>query len=122
MNRTRLAKRFTTKEENIAIRLSGRVKNFTGRSPAVIKVKIEDNLATVQFKWILTNIEKKFLSSCNDTALVGEMQSELLDVASRNLNRAFSEVFNSEVKILQINEDLLQEKLRIQVQVLDLVS
>lgn len=124
MYSVRRTKNSKIKEDNIAIasRLSGKVRNFTGKTPAVIKVKIEGCLATVQLKWILTNIEKKFLYNCRDKAIIGEMRSKLLTVARHHLNRAFSEVLNSEVKIIDVNEELLQEKLRFQVQVLDLVS
>lgn len=117
-----LDKRFTTREQNIAVRLSGKVKNFTGRGPGVIKVKINDNFVTVQFKWFLTAMEKEFLENCNDKRLVNKMRHDLLEVAKDYLHRAFSEVFQSEVKIMEVNEDSLQEKLSIQVQVMGLAS
>lgn len=109
--------RSTSKEENVAVRLSGKVKNFTGRGPAVIKVKINDNVATVQFKWILNSIEKSFLHNCTNQELVTTMQSKLHDNAKGYLLRAFSEVFNSEARILEVKEESLQEKLSIQAQV-----
>lgn len=107
----------TTKEENIAFRLSGKVRNFTGRGPAVIKVKFEDDFATVKFKWILNNIEKNFISNCTNQELVDSMRSSLFENAKGNLLRAFSEVFNREVQILELNEESLQEMLSVQVRV-----
>ncbi len=111
---------FTSKEENIAVRLSGRIKNFTGRSPAVIKVKFNENKATVQLKWVLNNIEKSFLSNCKNQDLVDSMTSKLHEDAKGNLSRAFSQVFRSDIRILDVTEELLQEKISIQVQLYEI--
>lgn len=113
----------TSKEENIAIRLSGKVKNFTGRGPAVIQVKFNSDLATVKFKWILNNSERSFLTSCtNHQDLVETMQTKLFENVKGNLLRAFSEVFNCEVKILDVNEESFQEKLSIKAQIKEIAS
>lgn len=117
-----VSKGFTTREQNIAVRLSGKVKNFTGRGPGVIKVKINDSLATVQLKWFLTAIEKRFLETCNDQKVVYEMRNELIEHATGNLYRAFTEVFNSDVRIMKVDEHLIQEKLSIQVEIMEQVS
>lgn len=107
----------TSKEENIAVRLSGRIKNFTGKGPAVIKVKFDKNLATVQLKWVLNNLEKSFLKDCINQDLVETMRSKLYEDAKGNLSRAFSQVFKSDIRIVDVKEELLQEKISFQVEV-----
>lgn len=122
MRQARLVKKFTTKEENIAIRLSGKVKNFTGNTPGVIKVKINDSLVNVQFKWFLSSMERSILQNFSDQSVVSAMRKQLIEVAQGKLVQALSEVFDKEVKVLEVHEESLQEKLNIQVRLLDSAS
>lgn len=114
--------RNSTKEESIAFRLAGKIKNFTGRGPVVIKVHFEEKLVTVQLKWILTRLEKKFLIECNDKKLVESMRLQLKEEVEAKFLRAFSEVLDNEIKIIDVNEEALQEKLTLQAELWELVS
>lgn len=120
MRHTRL--KITTKEENVAVRLSGKVKNFTGKTPGVIKVKINDSLVNVQFKWFLSSTEKSILRNFQDQTVVNAMRNQWIEVAQGRLLQALSEVFDQEVKVLEIKEESLQEKLNIQVRLLGTAS
>lgn len=122
MRHTQLVKKSTTREENVAIRLSGKVKNFTGKTPGVIKVKIDDSLINVQFKWFLSTTEKLILRNFEDQSVVNAMRNQWIEVAKGRLVKALWEVFDQEVKVLEINEESLQEKLNIQVRLLGSAS
>lgn len=122
MRQTQFVHKSTSKEQNLAMRLSGKVKNFTGKTPGVIKVKIDDSLVKVQFKWFLSSIEKSTLRSFHDQTIVNAMRNQWIELVQGKLIKALSEVFNQEVKVLEINEESLQEKLNIQVKLLDSAS
>lgn len=121
MRHSRLVK-LTTKEENVAIRLAGKVKNFAGKTPGVIKVKIDDSLVNVQFKWFLSHNERSLLRNFQDQTVVNAMRNQWIEVAQGKLLQALSEVFDHEVKVVEIREESLQEKLNIQVRLLDTAS
>lgn len=110
----------STKEENIAIKLAGKIKNFTGRTPAIIRVKINDSMVTIHFKWVVRESEKTSIAENPDVSK--KMQKLLFEVAKERLARFLPLVFGREIEFYRLDGDISQENLTVQVQLLDMVS
>lgn len=112
----------TTKEENIAIKLSGRIKNFTGRSPAIIKVRINASIVTIHLKWFVSESEKRRIATENSNEIDHGKHKELMEFTRRNLLKVLPGVFGNRFEIYDFDGDSYQENLVVQIQLLDLVS
>lgn len=121
-NGTKLSE--SRKRENIAVRLAGRVKNFTGKGPDVIRVKIDKGLVTVRLKWLLTEQERKYLYNCKrkNLELIGTMRNNLNEQLKNRLLRVVAQLFDGQVEILGIDEERFQENISIRVQVWEKAS
>lgn len=105
------------KEENIAVKLSGRIKNFTGRTPAIIKVRINAPMVTIHFKWVVRDSEKSLISQNPDT--LNKMHKRLCDFTKESLDRILPGVFGSKIEFYRLDSDEFQENLIVQVQLLN---
>lgn len=111
-----------TKEEIIAVKLSGRVKNFTGRTPAIIKVRIQDSMVSIHLKWIITDKEKDLLKNAINQELENAMRNRLNEFTKKSLYRVFEGIFGRQTVIKQIDGDLFQENLIVHAQISELAS
>lgn len=114
-NGTRLS--VNEKRENIAVRLAGRVKNFTGKGPDVIRVQIEKGLVTVRLKWLLTEQERRYLHNCKRKNLdaVETMRNDLNRQLKTRLLGVVSHLFDEQVEMLGIDEERFQENIIVRV-------
>lgn len=110
------------KEQSIAVRLAGKVKNFTGKTPAIIQAKIRENLVTIRFSWNLNETEKGISKNCNDPDLVNLLRNKSLEYIKSKLFIVVTGVLGRNIKLKEIEGDFFQEEVIVQFQLMDLAS